>query len=111
MKQELPVYERLQKYSLRVTSPWRSIGGAGKGTRACNYISNDVITLDTCFTMFAYIRARFRFALIGGNLTAQSTGNHRRTGGGIQIPETQLQAFLSFPAQPPERPGELARRL
>ena len=31
-------------------------------------------------------------------------------GGGIQIPETKLQALLPFPAQPPERPGELARR-
>ena len=40
-------------------------------------ISNDVITL-----------AGFRFALIGGNLTSQSTGSHRGIGGGIQIPET-----------------------
>ena len=39
-------------------------------------ISNDVITLGTCFSMFVYIRARFRFALMGGNLTAQSTGSH-----------------------------------
>ena len=31
-------------------------------------------------------------------------------GGGIQIPETKLQALLPFPAPPPERPGELARR-
>ena len=53
-------------------------------------ISNDVITLGTCFSMFVYIRARFRFALIGGNLTAQSTGSHRGIGGGIQIPETKL---------------------
>ena len=37
-------------------------------------ISNDVITLRTCVSMFVYIRARFPFALIGGNLTAQSTG-------------------------------------
>ena len=58
-----------------------------------------------------YIRARFPFSLIGGNLTAQSTGSHRETGGGIQIPETYLQALLSFPAPQPERPGELARRL
>ena len=36
-------------------------------------ISNDVITLGTCFSMFVYIRAGFRFALIGGNLTAQSS--------------------------------------
>ena len=51
-------------------------------------ISNDVITLGTCFSMFVYIRARFRFALIGGNLTAQLTGSHMGIGGGIQIPET-----------------------
>ena len=50
--------------------------------------SNDVITLDTCFSMFVYIRARFRFVMIGGNLTAQLTGSHRGIGGGIQIPET-----------------------
>ena len=30
-------------------------------------ISNDVITLRTCFSMFVYIRARF--SLIGANLT------------------------------------------
>ena len=44
-------------------------------------ISNDVITLRIGFLMFAYVRARFRFALVGGNrrgnLTAQSTGSHR----------------------------------
>ena len=51
-------------------------------------ISNDAITLGTCFSMFVYNRARFRFALIGGNLTAQSTGSHRRIGGRIQVPET-----------------------
>ena len=69
--------------------------------------SNDVITL----LMFVYIRARFRFALIGGNLTAQWTGSHRGIGGGIQIPETQLQSLLPFPAPPPERPEELVPRL
>ena len=51
-------------------------------------ISDDVITLGTCFSMFVYICTCFRFALIGRNLTAQSTGNHRGIGGGIQIPET-----------------------
>ena len=50
--------------------------------------SNDVISLGTCFSMLVYIRSRFRFALIGGNLTARSTGNHRGIEGGIQIPET-----------------------
>ena len=29
----------------------------------------------------------------------------------IQIPETQLQALLPFPAPPPEHPGEVARKL
>ena len=33
-----------------------------------NDISNDVITLGTCFSMFVYIRTRFNFSLIGGNL-------------------------------------------
>ena len=28
-------------------------------------ISNDIITLGTCFSMFVYIRAHFCFALIG----------------------------------------------
>ena len=37
---------------------------------------NDVITLNTCFSMFVYIRARSRL-LIGGNLTTQSTRSHR----------------------------------
>ena len=41
-------------------------------------ISNDGITLGTCFSMFVYIRARFRFALSCRNMTAQSTGSHRR---------------------------------
>ena len=40
-------------------------------------ISSDVIILCSCFSMFVYIRARFRFALIGRNLKAQSTGSHR----------------------------------
>ena len=40
-------------------------------------ISNDIITLGTCFSMFFHIRAHFCFALIGGNLIAQSTGSHR----------------------------------
>ena len=34
--------------------------------------------------------------MIGGNLTAQSTGTHRGFKRGIQIPETQLQALLPF---------------
>ena len=49
---------------------------------------NDIITLCMYFSMFVYIRAHFRSALIGGNLTAQLTGSHSGIGGGIQIPET-----------------------
>ena len=41
-------------------------------------ISNDVITLGTCFSILVYIRSCFRFALIGEKLTAQSTGAPRR---------------------------------
>ena len=51
-------------------------------------ISDDIITRGTSFSMFVYIRARFCVALIGGNLTAQSTVRHRGIGGGIQITET-----------------------
>ena len=51
-------------------------------------ISNDVLTLGTCFEMFVDIYAHFCFALIGRNLAVQSTGSHRGIGGGIQIPET-----------------------
>ena len=51
-------------------------------------ISNDVITFGKCFSMFVYIRARFSFVLIGGNLTTQSTRSQRGIGGGIQTPET-----------------------
>ena len=40
-------------------------------------ISNDDITPGTCFSMFVYIRAGFRFALSGRNMTAQSTESHR----------------------------------
>ena len=50
-------------------------------------ISNDIITLATCFSKFVYIRAHCHFVLIGGNLTTQSTGRHRGIGDGIQIPE------------------------
>ena len=69
------------------------------------------LPLGTCFSMFVYIRARFRFSLIGENLTTQSTWSNRGIGGGIQIPETKLEALLPFPTTPPERSGELARRL
>ena len=50
-----------------------------------NDISNDVVTLGKCVSMFVYICPLFRFAMIGGNLTAQSTGSHRGIGGGFKF--------------------------
>ena len=71
-------------------------------------VSNDVIIVGTCFSLFVNICARFRFALIGRNLTAQSMGSHR----GILLEvEFKLQALLPFPAPPPARRGDLPRRL
>ena len=61
---------------------------------AGNDMTNDIITL----------RARFRFAMIEGNLTAQSMGSPRGIGGGIQIPETYCSCKLSF-LFPPCRSG------
>ena len=52
-----------------------------------------------CFSMFVYIPARFRFGLIGGNLTAQST----------EIPDTSLQALLPFRTHPAARAPQGAR--
>ena len=44
-------------------------------------ISNDVITLGSCFSMFVYIRACFRFMLIGGksdrSVDGEPQGNWR----------------------------------
>ena len=49
--------------------------------------TNNVTTLGTFFfSMFVYIHTLFRFVLIGGNLTAQFTGSHRRIHSRIQIP-------------------------
>ena len=121
---------------LRASSPGRSVDGAGKGRITLNYVSEIWIsicieTVDAkCWLaemtlqwhhyrwhvfsdlfFFFYISNRFRFAMIGGNWTAQLTGSHGGIGGGIQLRETYLQALLSFPTPPPKRPGQLARRL
>ena len=53
-------------------------------------ISSDVINLGTCFSMSVYIRARFCFALTGGNLTALSTGSH----GGLPTGELEVEFRL-----------------
>ena len=62
-------------------------------------ISNDVITLGTCFSMFVYIRARLRFMLIGRNLTAQSMGSHR----GIGDVVASSPSFSRLAARAPRR--------
>ena len=53
------------------------------------------LPLALVFSMFVHIRTRSRFALIGGNLTAQLTGSHRGIGSGIN--------FASTPSLPPRR--------
>ena len=60
-------------------------------------ISNDVITLGTCFSMFFYIHARFHFMLIGRNLTAQSRGSHRGIGGGMKFQRCSCKRSFLFP--------------
>ena len=47
-----------------------------------NYVFLFFLTLGTCFSMFVYISARFRFELIGGNLTAKSTLSYGGIGRG-----------------------------
>ena len=74
------------------------IGGDG--------ISKDVITLGWCFSWLLLFRARLPFALIGGSLAAQSTGNHRGVGGGDSVASSS-----SFSRSAAKAPGELARRL
>ena len=79
-------------------------------------ISDDVITLGTCFSMFIYIRTcLICFALIGRNLTAQLTWSHRGIGGGIQIPEkipvASSPSFSRPAARVPQRAGFLQARV
>ena len=60
-------------------------------------ISNDVITLGTCFSLFGYIHAHSCFTLIGGNLTVQSMRSHSwGIGGGIQISRDIVASSASF---------------
>ena len=73
-------------------------------------VRNDVITLSTCFSIFVYIRYRFHLMLIGGNLTAHSTGSHRGIGGRIQIPETVVASSPSF-SRPSARAPQRTRRM
>ena len=47
-----------------------------------NHVFLFFLTLGTCFSMFVYICARFRFVLIGGNLTAKSTLSYGGIGRG-----------------------------
>ena len=54
--------------------------------------SNGFITPGTYFSMFVYIRARFRFALIGGNLTVdgEPQGNWRRNSNSRNVVASSL---------------------
>ena len=59
--------------------------------------------IGTCFSTFVYIRTRFRFALISGNMTAQSTGSHRGNGGGISCKVASSLSFSRPAARAPRR--------
>ena len=62
-------------------------------------ISNVVISLGTCLSMLIYIRARFRFALIGGNLKAQSTGSHRKLDAEFKFQRRSCKLSFLFPTR------------
>ena len=67
-------------------------------------ISNAVITLGTCFSMFVSVCVRFRFALIGGNLTAQSTGSPGELEVEFKFQRRSCQLFpFPTPARAPRR--------
>ena len=70
-------------------------------------ISNDVITLGTCFSVLVYIRARLRLALIGGNLTAQSTGSHRELEVEFKFQRRSCKLFFLFPPRRQSTPESL----
>ena len=59
--------------------------------------------IGTCFSTFVYIRTRFRFALISGNTTAQSTGSHRGIGGGISCKVASSLSFSRPAARAPRK--------
>ena len=61
-------------------------------------ISNGVITLGTCFSMFVHVHARFRFTLISRNLSAQSTGSHRRIGHGFKFHRCSCKLSFLLPS-------------
>ena len=69
-------------------------------------IGNDVITLGSCFSIFVYFRARFRFALISGKSDASVDGNWRWNSNSRDV----VASSPSFPAPPSESPGEFTRR-
>ena len=103
----------------------RSGGGVGKGTRTCNYVSGIWISASkidvkcwlvemtlvmtsvpslTWFSMFVYIHTCFRFALIGGNLTAQSTWCHRGILRQNSSSRDMVASSLSFDCPAPRVP-------
>ena len=59
--------------------------------------------IGTYFSTFVYIRTRFRFALISGNMTAQSTGSHRGNGGGISCKVASSLSFSRPAARAPRK--------
>ena len=70
-------------------------------------ISNDVITLGTCFSIFVYIRALFRLALIGGNRTTQSTGAAAELEVEFKFQKRTLRLSFLFPSRRQSVPESL----
>ena len=117
-----------QRISQGASSPGSSGGGAGKGRRACNYvsriyneylhqksrcrlpiggddISNDVITLGTCFSMFVYIRADWRKS--DSSVDQEQKGKWRWNSNSRDV----VASSPSFSRLTARAPGELALRL
>ena len=76
-----------------------------------NDIMKDVITLGTSFLVFVYICTHFHIVLIGGNMTAKSTGSHRRNLRWNSDPRDVVASSSSFSSPAARGPVELALRL
>ena len=69
-------------------------------------ISDDIIALGTCFSMFVYIRADWQKS--DSSVDREPEGNWRWNSNSRDI---NLPALLPFPTPPPECPRVLALRL
>ena len=117
------------KNILRASSPGRCGGGAGKGRRACNCLWNlniciekvhakcwwaEMILAMTSLPLARIFQCFFTFALVSASRWVAEIWQLSRRGvtGKVEVEfKFKLRALIPFPALPPDRPGELARRL